>query len=255
MAYNKYHDIYGRKTIQSWLDDKRRPKGCSQLNMEYFRELKQYEREFSRILIITYFLMQECKITDVRQMFYSAKKQKNLIAAIQIGLRQYMVTQEWQKTFQMTFGNFRRRLDHVFRIIQENIRLTENYPYFQDVGFDRLIDFSVEYPKDHDTCNKRLLEEIANWNAEHPEEVKHHMEKVKTEIENRDRHRAEVREAVRIEKEMRKQAIKAENAEIREMKRNEQEYQKQKRKTDRMFEYIYKREEKRKAMEHGNNIS
>lgn len=240
MAYRNYRDIYGRKTIKTWMDDKRRPKGCTALNMEYIRDLKQYEREFSRIIIICYFLMARCNITDVRQMFVSAKRQKDLILAIRIDLKKYEVTQEWYKVFQYTFDSFRRRLDHVFRIIQENIRLTDMYPYFQDVGFDRLIDFSIDYPKDNDACAEQLLSEISDWNAKHPDEVEAHLQKVQPEIEIRDKHRAEVRESARIEKEIRKAARKAENAEIREMKQNEHKRQVEKRRVDRMFEYLYK---------------
>lgn len=240
MAYRNYRDIYGRKTIQTWMDDKRRPKGCTALNMEYIRDLKQYEREFSRIIIICYFLLKECKMGDVRQMFFSAKKQKEFIYAVKYDLKKYIVTDEWQKVFQRDFQKLRNRLDHVFRIIQENIRLTDMYPYFQDVGFDRLIDFSIEYPKDNDACASQLLSEISDWKAKHPDEVEAHLQKVQPEIEIRDRHRAEVRESARIEKEIRKAARKAENAEIREMKQNEHKRQVEKRRVDRMFDYLYK---------------
>ena len=237
-------DIYGRKRVNDWLNEKNRPKELTRKNLEYVRELNQIEREFSRLIVIAYLLITEFNMNGLRQIFLSAQRQKKFVQAVKLSLKEYGVETEWHKVFDRDIESLRKRLDHAFKIIVENIRLTESYPYFKNVGFDKLIDFSIDYIKAKDNDDtvivNQLKEEIEEYNASHQQEIVKHMESVKDEIEVLERHRAKIEADKKAEKRARKLAKKEADAEVREIKKNNEKHRKEQRKIDRSFGYLFK---------------
>ncbi len=184
-------------------------------------------------------------MNGLRQIFLSAQRQKMFVVAVKLSLKEYGVEPKYYKVFDRNIDIIRRRLDHVFKIITENIRLTEYYPYFQNVGFEKLIDFSVDYiaavgTDDNQALAEYLVKEIENYNADHPKEVKEHMETVKDEIEILERHRAKIQANKKAERTARRLAKKAEDEEVREIKRNNEKHRKEQAKIDRSFNYLFK---------------
>lgn len=222
------------------LNDKKRDNNVTQKNLEYLREFKECRRELGRIVIIAYLLITKFQIYDTRQIFYSARKQRRLCASVIGDLKEYGIDQKYHKAIQRDIKSIHNRAAYAFKMIQENIRMTEYYPYFMAVGFDKLMDWSTKYPEDNEMWAAQLIGEITEWNAEHPEEIAKHMESIAEEKANMERHRAKVKADAIAEKEARREAKKRETAYIKEMRENEKKYQQRKRKIEREFERYYR---------------
>lgn len=233
------YDAYGRKRIVDWFNETERPEGMNRTGQAFFYEIKDVEKRFSRNNIILFFLLAKCGVEDMRTLMVSSSKQKKLIVKIKIQLKNYGVTQEWREVFRRDIDGFNKRADHVFRIIKENVRLTPLYPYFEAVGFERLVDYSVRYQGGENEQAEQLQKEIEEWNAEHPKEIASHMESVAEEIANRDAHRLRVKEMDRAEKEARRILKRKADAEVREIKRNNKAYASRQRRVEKSFERYY----------------
>lgn len=234
MYYN-----YGVKRMTDWLHAERQ-EGMNQRSARYFLELKEIRQEFGRNNAILFFLIKEMGMKELNSLLGSHVKQKKLVGAVMTDLKQYAMTEDWEKVFNREIRNLRERTRYVFAIIKANIKLTEIYPYFDQVGFERLMDFSIKHNDGDDNADDELREEILAWNAEHQDEIKAHMEATAEERENLIRHRARIAEDTRLEKQARKIAKKAENEEVKEIRRNSKRHMKQKKKIERDFDYLYK---------------
>lgn len=215
MYYN-----YNKRNIRNWLSDDKRSKELTHKNTEYLREFKQLHREFRRLSVITFTLIKRFEMTDLYALFVSIEKQKSFIGKVITDLKEYGVEPKWDSVFIRDIRSVRNRIQYVFRILIENLRLTEMYPYLKDVGFDRLIDFSIKYPEDEEACASQLMGEVREYNEAHPEEIERYMESVQGEIEARDKHRKKIAEANAREKEAKRLAKKLENEEVREIREN-----------------------------------
>lgn len=234
----KWHmSFYDRKRMTDWLNDPKKVKGCSRKQVGYIRDLKGLLPELARIGTLTYFLTVRLNVTDARSMMWSAGKQKRLILSLLHELKVYKVNPEDEEVFEYDIESIRKRVAYVYRICQENLRLTQHYPYFQAVGFDKLTNFETAYAGDDgETVLDVILSEMYAWEAKHPEEIKAHMESVEKEIRIRDAHREKVKAAEKAEKEAKKAQRKAETAEIREMRENARKEEIRKRKLDKELE-------------------
>lgn len=228
-----------RKGIGEWLNDPKRQKGCCREQVRYLRELKECDKELARIGVLTFFLVTKLNINDARKMMISASKQRGLIYTVCKDLKLYRVDPEWYRAFELDIKGFQRRCEHVFKICKEDLRLSEHYPYFESVGFDRLLDIPLIYTETVETPLDKILPDLEAWEADHRPEIDAHMESVREEIEIRDRHKAEVAEKEKAEKEAAKAKRKAERDEIKEIKKNAEAYRKRQRKLDKEFERYY----------------
>lgn len=228
------------RTVNNWMDEPKRPEGMNRRGKEYFLEVKQLDKEFARNNILLFFFVTRYGMGDLRTMMRSGKRQRELIYSLMKDLKKYAVTEEWDKVFRREINNLDKRCKHVFFILKDNIRLTELYPYFQETGFDRLVDFGVRYANADDSAADQLEKEIAEWRAGHEKEIAEHMASVAGEIAARDEHRRRVAEQDKAEKEARRLARKAANAEVREIRENNRRYAMRKRKIERSFERYYK---------------
>lgn len=212
------------KGVDAWLNDKKRFKGCSQKNVEYLREFKQISAEQGRVGTVTYFLLLRLHIENARAMMRSAKKQQNLVWVVMQDLKIYRVDPEWEKTFENDIRRMHERCNYVYYICQENLRLTEHWPYFSTVGFDRLLEFQQKYSEKQESVLDVLLPEMEAWEKSHQDEIKAHMETVRHEIEVRDRCAEERKAKAIAEKEAAKAKRREENAEYKEIRENEKKY-------------------------------
>ena len=243
-------DAYGRKQITDWFECPDRPEGMNQTAKKFFLELKDIDKRMARNNTILYFLLMEYDMQEMRTMMISTSRVRALIYKIMVQLKGWKdddgtehqghaVMPEWIQVFRKNIDSFSRRADYVFTIIQKNLEETELYPYFREVGFDRLVDFGVRYPKDKDDQARQLKEEIEQWNAEHQEEIDAHMAVMAPQIQARDAHRKKVAEDRKAEKQAIRLAKKAETAEVREIRENNRKYWKRVKKENREFEKYY----------------
>lgn len=234
MYYN-----YSRKRINDWTKEDRQ-EGMNRRSARYFLEFKEISQEFSRNNAILYFLIKQMGMTELSGIFGSHIKQKRLVRAVMADLKQYAMTEDWEKAFDLDIRMLRERTRYVFAIIKANIKLTELYPYFEQVGFDKLMDFSVKYNDGDDEAADALREEIEKWNAEHQDEIKAHMDATAEERENLIRYRARIAEDNKAEKKARRLARKAQNDEVKEIRRNAEKHRKHRMKVEREFNRYYK---------------
>lgn len=230
-------DIYGNLQMTAWLDEKDTPEGTNRIALEVFRELKDIDKRMARNNIIMFFLISRYGM-DLWAQMTSTKKQREIVSAVKKKIKGderrqipgHAITAEWVPVFQRNIQSLRRRANRVFGSIKVNLEETELYPYFATVGFDRLVDFSAQYPEDKEAQAKQLQREIEEWNSEHREAIDNYMASIAERIANRDARKARIAEDEKAEKEARRLARKMANAEVKEIRANEKAHKKRDRK-------------------------
>ena len=229
-----------RLNIKDWLNDQQVPKGCTKKELEMCGEFNEIYREFGRIRVICYLLMTELDMQDTRTLFYSADKQRKLIGAIRDHLHKYRVNAKYDPIFKRDMASMRRRADYAFKMVCENVRMTEYYPFFQNVGFKNLIEQTHLYCTGEKEGLRLLIKEAKEHIESHPDEIAEHTESIKDEKEAMERHRAKIEEDKRLEKAAARAERDRQRAFDKETKRIRKEQQREERKIERQFERYYK---------------
>lgn len=234
-----YYDA-SRLKLKDWTHDPKRPKELYKANIIFLREAKDLLFLIGRNKVLLWFFLVRLNLKEFQTLFYSCKKQRLLVYAVMIDLKKFGVTSKYVAMFKRDFASIRRRVDYVYKMVIENLRMTEYYPYFQSVGFDVLKDYAFDHTIENTKEEEaRLLADIDKWNSEHQEEIAAYMESIKEEKENMERHRAKIKEDEKREKEEAKRAkaeiiaFEKESARIRKQQRNKYK------KLERGFERYY----------------
>lgn len=219
---------------ERWINDNTRVVGCNAKTIDYQMRISQGLRDLGKIAVLNYFLCILCQskddeylnsqLSNFRTMMYSASKQRKYFIKVLGQLRQYKVEEKYEKGFEHDIRGLEDRSNWLFLIVQENLRLTEYYPYFQKHGFDELLEFQNTYDADPSDDLYALFEKINEWNESHKKQVEAYSKKIKKEKEIIQKHRNEVYEKAQKEKEEAKQRKKEENEMIKEMKKNDKAY-------------------------------
>lgn len=225
--------FYGQLTINDWLHDKKRVplNGISVKNAMYAADLIKASKELGRTAVVSYFLAARVFedhgyiANNCRSMMYSAVRQRALCYLAQRELEKYTVDPKYDKAFERDIKSIFRRSDHIYLIIRENLRLTRYWPYFEPVGFERLLDFEQKYVDGPESVLDGILPDMERWMNEHEAEIDAYMVKIQPEIERKQAFLANKKAAAKAEKEATKAAKKAERDEIKML-------QEQKRKDD-----------------------
>lgn len=220
MSYN-----YGRKTIRTWLNDKHRVPliGISLKNALYSADLDKASKSLAKTAIINYFLAKRLGIKDCGAMAMSARRQRDLCYAVCRELEVYEVDPKWDKAFEADIKGLERRCEYIYAIVKENLKLTQYWPYFEAVGFERLSDFeSGIKANEGETLLDKLMPEIDEWMLAHKAEVDEYMESIKPDLERKERFLAKKDSMIRAEKaevKARKKAEKEEAEMLKEQKK------------------------------------
>lgn len=220
------HGLYGQRVLQDWIEDKKRPEIKTQedlfRNRKYIFDLKRASNELTSAVIINYFLLSRLKITECRVMMNSAKKQRNFCRAIINDLEVFAITPEWEYVFDRDINRILTRVKHISFIAEENLSLTPYYPYFEQVGFDRMLEIGKggSFYENDNLLLDVLIPEMEAWNAEHAKEVANHMKQVEPSITKREAFLAKKKASEQAEKETAKLIKKAEQEEINLIKEN-----------------------------------
>lgn len=250
--------VLDAKDFNDWRNDTTKKEGATRLNLEFLREIKQLEHELAGIGVILFFLVTRCDMWVMERMLRSAGKQRRLMGATAYDLKKYALDKKWEKVFKANCTRIRNRVDYMYRIIEENVRLTEYYPWYMAVGKERVQDFQHKYRGGEKESSDQLLEEIQDWNAEHEDEVKAYVESIAEEkeaYEDLKQKRADERKA---RKEALRMIRKHETAEVREIKENKHKHEVEERRKNREWglqetwreraERERRREENKKAL-------
>ena len=232
------------KRVNDWINWNQRKPGATKLNVKYLREYNDITSEFARARIKLYFLLCDLGIKYVQTMFISTRKQLDFIYAVRGSLREYQLTPYFEPLFEKDVKSLRRRIEHINRIVDEDIHLTEYEPFFNEVGID--VTWMDKIPNRVEVKargKENLLSEIGQaarkWNEEHPDIVKAHMEKVKPEIEQYEEYKQRTKAAEDAKKKKQREERKALTAEVKEIKRYAKAYKNRQRMIDRSFEVYY----------------
>ena len=232
------------KRVNDWINWNQRKPGATKLNVKYLREYNDIRAEFARARIKLYFLLCDLRITYVKTMFISTRKQLEFIYAVRGALREYQLTPYFEPLFAKDVKLLRYRIEHINRIVDEDIHLTEYEPFFNEVGIDvTWIDKIPNRAEVEAKGKENLLSEIGQaakkWNEEHPDIVKDHMEKVKPEIEQYEAYKQRIKDAQDEERKKKREEKKAITAEVNEIKKNAKARRGYQKKVDQSFEVYY----------------
>ena len=199
---------YGKKQVNDWLNDEKREEGVNKLNVIYLREFKGLDKELAKMSTLAYFLLTKLDMQEVRTMMQSVRKQRNLVFAICNDLKKYKVPKDYKTIFDLDVKKIQDRVDYVFKMLKENLRFTEYFPFFEEVGFDVLLKFDTKYSSDYCTPLDGLVDEFTNWKSTHENEIMKHLDSIKEEKEVAEKHRKEVGEKEKEERKKERQEKK-----------------------------------------------
>lgn len=234
-----YMSFYDRKRINDWMNDPERVPGATRKQVGYLRDVRELNREFGRNGVMLFYMVTVLEINECRSMMNSAKRQRTLLWALRKSLKEYRVDPKWNDVFEYDLNAMHNRSKQIWKIVKENIRLTEHYPYFEAVGFDRLENVPEDVIK-IEPILAEMTEDMKAWEAEHPEEIREHLEAIRHEVEVRDRHKAELKAKEDAEKQARKERKAKERAEQRETEMIRHREAVRKRKLEREFDTVMK---------------
>lgn len=218
--------LYGQRILRDWIEDKKRPETKTQedlfRNRKYIFDLKRASNELTSAVIINYFLLSRLKITECRVMMNSAKKQRDFCWVIMNELEIFAITPEWERVFDRDIKRILTRVKHIFFIVKENLSLTPYYPYFEQVGFARILELGKDrnFYENNRLLLDELIPEMEAWNAEHAKEVANHIKQFEPSIAKREAFLAKKKASEQAEKETAKLIKKAEQEEINLIKEN-----------------------------------
>lgn len=206
--------IFNTKDISDWIDDPKVPKGCTKANATYLYKIRELIEVYSQYGALLFFLAVNLKMYPCRTMMYSVKKQKKFLQTIDITLKEKAVTKEYIPIFERNIKAFENRCEHIFRMIRENIRLTEYYPYFESVNYEVLVDFDKDFGE---VELMYILDEYEKFKNDNPEIIARHIESIAEEKRIREEHFRKIKEQEAAEKEFLKEKKRIERVRERQI--------------------------------------
>lgn len=230
--------LYGQLSVEDWLADASRIplKGISLKNIDYVMDIDKASIELGRTATLNYFLLTRLNIYNCRNMMKSAVAQRSFCRKVIVDLNRYEVDKKYDKAFKQFIDGLFRRSDYIYRIVQENLKLTQYWPYFEGIGFDSLMEYEREYREDNSSVFDKIIPEMQAWMEEHKPEIDAYMERIKPEIERREKFLEKKKADAKAENEARRKAQKAERDEIKMLKEQQRKNDIAKRKWEKEFE-------------------
>ena len=225
---------------ERWMNDDDRVPGCTAINIDFRMRISEGLKDLGKIAILNYFLLSLSKTDDYLKsqagnfstMMRSAAKQRKYFKRLIAQLKDFKVDKKYEKGIDRDIRILEERSHWLFLIVQENIRLTEYYPYFQKYGFDILLDFQTGFDNDPHEQLQVLFEQIKDWNDNHRKKIDAYSKKIEKEKAEIQKYHDEIYAKIQKEKEDAKTKRKEENNLIKEMKKNEKAYRLEQRKIE-----------------------
>lgn len=239
MYYNS-----NRLKINDWLNDPNVEKGCTKKNLDYIRQVNDLYDGLTLVTIISFFCIEKLKMNEeLYAIFVSAKKQRDLLVAVRLNLKEHLVTPKYENAIKADLNLIERRIAYVKAMIKENLRMTEHWPFFEQGGWEKLDEIShIRGTKEFITETRdAFFQELIDYHDSHPDEIAVYMESIKEEKENMERHREKVKLDAKREKEEARAAKKAQKEFDKETQRILKEQKQRDKKIERSFERYYRR--------------
>lgn len=233
-----------RLRINDWLNDPNVEKGCTKKNLDYIRQANDLYDGLTLVIIISFFCIEKLKMNkELSAIFVSAKKQRDLLIAVRLNLKERLVTPKYERAIRNDLNLIERRIAYAKAMIKENLRMTEHWPFFEQGGWEKLDEISHLRGANEFITETRdsFFMELTDYHDSHPDEITAYMESIKEQKENMERHREKVKLDAKREKEEARMAKKAQKEFDKETQRILKEQKQRDKKIERSFEKYYKR--------------
>ena len=237
-------------TVNEWMTYNQKLEGVRKANVDLLREYKDIDAGLKRYAVILAFLVIKLKVEYCSTMWRSATKQRGYVWSVIRDLKKYQVEPKYERMFEQDAKLLRGRLEHIDRIIKEDLRLTDYGAFFAE-AFDWSILDDMKIPETWEEVNEQkdkgmttVIDELADiadeWNAHHTDEVARHSESIRAELEALEAHKAKLKAQREAEKLATKAKKRAEKADADEILRNRKRYRARQRRIDKSFERYYR---------------
>lgn len=181
--------------------------------------------EFRRCVCLL-FMLREYN-SGFNTMFESVGKQGRLLGALTKVLRTHKLEKEELLYLHRNLSSSEKRIENIKRIVGENFKETEVYPYYKYLisnGISIFDDALVDSYVDIREVVNQFKAGAEKYNQEHREEYEAHLVVMNQLIENRETAISIRKEMAKIEKETQKAIKKKMAAEQKEMEANARKY-------------------------------
>lgn len=213
--------------------------GCTKANAECVGNINEILAMNARNCAMLYFCIKTLKIDGLNAMYASTMKQKSFYVTAKGFLKHYKLEDKWISNAKSDIAKMYNRQNHIWLITRENIRLTEYYPFFMEIGFEKLLDFDLATMDVLDQL-KYIADEFETWKSNNKDKIDSHMESVAVEKKALEDIRKKRDEDKKREKEERRLAKKAADDEVKEIRENNKKHMARYKKLEKSFERHYR---------------
>lgn len=189
----------------------------SKAQVDVYREYKDLFRTYQVYSGVLFSLLKSAKLNGLRTMLSSCKKQKKLLQAMVITLKNYTLEKYEIEICMKNTKSFSTRLTRIKLVTKENLLMTEFYPYYQELC--KKEDAFYEIANDRKVEEDAFIIKSNEYNLNHPDIYNSHLVVMKQAIDNYNKAQ-EIRENKKKEEKLqKKQKEKEERDMLNEIKK------------------------------------
>ncbi len=190
----------------------------SKAQVDVYREYKDLFRTYQVYSGVLFSLMKSTKLNGLLTMFSSCEKQKKLLQAMVLTLKNYTLEKYEIEICMKDIKSFSTRLTRIKLVTKENLLMTEFYPYYQELC--KKEDAFYEIANDRKVEEDAFIIKSNEYNLNHPDIYNSHLVVMKQAIDNYNKAQ-EIRENKKKEEKLqKKQKEKEERDMLNEIKKN-----------------------------------
>lgn len=173
----------------------------SKSQVDVYREYKDLFRTYQVYSGVLFSLLKSTKLNGLRTMFSSCEKQKKLLQAMVITLKNYTLEKYEIEICMKNIKSFSTRLTRIKLVTKENLLMTEFYPYYQELC--KKEDAFYEIANDRKVEEDAFIIKSNEYNLNHPDIYNSHLVVMKQAIDNYNKAQ-EIRENKKKEEKLQK---------------------------------------------------
>lgn len=190
----------------------------SKAQVDVYREYKDLCRTYQVYSGVLFSLLKSTKLNGLRTMFLSCEKQKKLLQAMVITLKNYTLEKYEIEICMKNIKSFSTRLTRIKLVTKENLLMTEFYPYYQELC--KKEDAFYEIVNDRKVEEDAFIIKSNEYNLNHPDIYNSHLVVMKQAIDNYNKAQKIRENKKKEEKLQKKQKEKEERDMLNEIKKN-----------------------------------
>ena len=192
----------------------------SKRQVSIYRNYKNVFFSYKVYIGVVYTLLKISKENGLPTIFASLIKQRDLLSLLVNIIRYNTLTPEELIICEHDIKNFTDRLLRVRNIVEENLIMTELYPYYKKMSEEEDDIFYYIADNGYDEAMLKFIESSKEYNRSHPEEYKSHLLVMNKAIDDYNMAKEMRDNKIKKEKKVKKEAQEAEKEMIQEIKNN-----------------------------------